>query len=151
MTDIFFAEIPWSLRYTFMVLQAFSVFLFVLYFSEIKFSMKLLLALVLTKIVIKDLYQSNFVMDFMGAVFINLVVNIILVFAFTKVLNYKVIISTVLTSIVLLITIPSVTIFLVDNYPTTHPHLIWFFARMPQVIILNFIVLWAHKTKFMSH
>lgn len=150
MTDIFFAEIPWSLRYTFMVLQSFSVFLFVFYFSEIKYSTKLLLAIVLAKIVVKDWLQSSFVMDFLEAIFINLLINIVLIFAFTRVFNYRVIITTTLTTIVLLITIPSVTVFLVDNYPATHPHLVWFLARLPQVIILNFIVLWAHKTNFIG-
>ncbi|MEG6523224.1 hypothetical protein [Desulfotomaculum sp. 1211_IL3151] len=150
MTDIFFAEIPWSLRYTFMVLQSLSVFLFVFYFSDIKYTTKLLLTIVVAKIVVKDWVQSSFVIDFLEAIFINLLINIFLVFAFTRVFNCRVIITTTLTSIVLLITIPSVTILLVDNYPATHPHIVWFLARVPQVLILNFIVLWDYKTKFIG-
>lgn len=149
--EIFFAEIPGSLRFIFMALQSLAVFLFVFYFSEIKASLKLLFAISLAKIILKNWYESTFVLDFISALFLNIVVNILLVLAFTRIYNYKVVITATLASIVLLITLPSVTLWLIKYYPSTHPHIVWFIARLPQFAILNLIVLWAYRTDFMHY
>lgn len=147
----FFAEIPFSLRFIFMILQSLAVFLFIFFFSEIKASCKLLFAIATVKIILKNWYESTFMLDFISAVFLNIVVNILLVYAFTRICNYKVIITAALASIVLLITVPTVTLLLVKYYPNTHPHIVWFIARLPQFAILNLIVLWAYRTKFMHY
>lgn len=149
MDYIFFADIPYFLRFIFMILQSLAVFLFIFYFSEIRFTIKLLVSISAVKTLLKNWYQTSFEIDFISVVFLNLLVNIFLVYAFTKVFNYKVVITATLTSLVLLITIPTVTLYIVHNYPSIQAHVAWFIARLPQSIILALIVLWAHRTKFL--
>lgn len=149
MEQIFFAEIPLVLKIIITGLQSLSLFWFIFYFCEIKFSFKLLFSISLAKILFENWFLSSYVFDFFSVIFINLAVNIIIVYIFTRVFNYKVVIAATLTAIILLITVPTVTMFLISYYPSTHPHIVWFIARIPQIIILNFIVIWAQKTSFM--